>query len=116
MSSKKRLQYFAFYNGERPHQSLGQQTPNIVYRSAIGGGAMIVDKFGGAVEESPVERSATGDSSTPEPRSEATATTESKAKTGQRRPAASEVECAAQTEGVTVLTQGATSGPSLHRR
>lgn len=37
--------YFAFYNGERPHQSLGQKTPNIVYQSAMGGGAVIVDKF-----------------------------------------------------------------------
>ena len=88
-------EYFAFYNGERAHQSLGQQTPDVVYRSAIGGGAMIVDQFGGAVEESPVALRSTGDSSTPEARSEATATTESKAKPGQRRPAASEVECAA---------------------
>ena len=88
-------EYFAFYNGERPHQSLGQQTPNVVYRSAIGGGAMIVDKFGGAVEEPPVPLRSTGDSSTPEARSEATATTESKAKPGQRRPAVSKVECAA---------------------
>jgi len=94
-------EYFAFYNGERPHQSLGQQTPDVVYRSAIGGGAMIVDmarghvEFGGAVEESPVPLRSTGDSSTPEARSEATATTESKAKPGQRRPAASEVKCAA---------------------
>ena len=87
-------EYFAFYNGERPHQSLGQQTPDVVYRSAIGGGAMIVDRFG-AMEESPVSLRSTGDSSTPEARSEATATTESKAKPGQRRPAASEVECAA---------------------
>ncbi len=47
-------EYFAFYNGERPHQSLGHQTPDVVYRSATGGGAMIVDKFGGAVEEAPV--------------------------------------------------------------
>jgi putative transposase len=47
-------EYFAFYNGERPHQSLGQKTPDVVYRSAVGGGAMIVDKFGGAVEESSV--------------------------------------------------------------
>jgi len=66
-----------------------------VYRSAIGGGAMIVDKFGGAVEASPVPLRSTGDASTPEARSEATATTKSKAKPGQRRPAASEVECAA---------------------
>jgi putative transposase len=43
--------YFAFYNSERPHQALGQQTPNAVYRSGIGGGAMIVDKFGDAVVE-----------------------------------------------------------------
>ena len=87
--------YFVFYNGERPHQSLGQQTPDVVYRSAIGGGAMIIDKFRGAVEGSPVPLRSTGDSSTPEARSDATATTESKAKTGQRRPAACEVECTA---------------------
>lgn len=88
-------EYFAFYNSERPHQSLGQQTPDVVYRSAVGGGAMILDKFGGTVEASPVPLRSTGDASTPEARSEATATTESKAKPGQRRPAASEVECAA---------------------
>jgi len=87
--------YFAFYNGERPHQSLGQQTPDVVYRSAIGGGATIVDKFGGAVEETPVPLRSTEDSSTPETRSDATAKTESKAKPGQRRPAACEVECTA---------------------
>ena len=39
-------QYFAFYNAERPHQSLGYQTPDHVYRSGVGGGALIVDKFG----------------------------------------------------------------------
>jgi putative transposase len=88
-------EYFAFYNGERPHQSLGQETPDVVYRSAIGGGAVIVDKFGGAVEEAPVPLRSTGVSSTAEARSEATARTKAKAKPGQRRPAASEVECAA---------------------
>ena len=31
-------EYFAFYNGERPHQSLGQRTPDLVYRTARGGG------------------------------------------------------------------------------
>jgi putative transposase len=83
--------YFVFYNSERPHQSLGQQTPEAVYRCAAGGGAMIVDKFGGAVEESPVPLRSTGDSSTAETK----ATTQPEAKPGQRRPAASEVECTA---------------------
>jgi putative transposase len=88
-------EYFAFYNGQRPHQSLGQQTPDVVYRSAVGGGAIIVDKFGGAVEGTPVPLRSTGASSTATARSEATATTKAKAKPGQRRPAASEVKCAA---------------------
>jgi putative transposase len=88
-------EYFAFYNGERPHQSLCQKTPDEVYRTGVGGGAMILDKFGGAVEESPVPLRSTGDSSTAETRSTATATPKSKAKPGQRRPAASEVECTA---------------------
>ena len=39
-------EYFAFYNGERPHQSLGDRTPDDVYRSRDGGGARIVDRFG----------------------------------------------------------------------
>ena len=38
-------QYFAYYNGERPHQSLGYQTPAAVYLSGCGGGARIVDRF-----------------------------------------------------------------------
>ena len=37
--------YFAFYNEERPHQSLNYQTPDVVYASGKGGGAMIVDKY-----------------------------------------------------------------------
>jgi len=37
--------YFAFYNGERPHQALGYKTPDTVYQSETGGGAMIVDQF-----------------------------------------------------------------------
>jgi Transposase and inactivated derivatives len=54
--------YFVFYNEERCHQSLGYMTPNRVYQTAIGGGAKIVDKFGGAREtSSPVERNGTGD-------------------------------------------------------
>jgi len=37
--------YFEFYNLERKHQSLGYLTPEQVYRTAIGGGARIVDHF-----------------------------------------------------------------------
>ena len=37
--------YFVYYNEERPHQSLGYQTPNVVYSTSAGGGAMIVDRF-----------------------------------------------------------------------
>jgi putative transposase len=86
-------EYFAFYNHERPHQSLGNKTPDAVHRSAIGGGAIIVDKFPRVVEESPVPRNSTGDSSTAKKSTETAA--KSKAKSGQRRPAVREVECAA---------------------
>jgi putative transposase len=33
------VEYFAFYNGERPHQGLGNRTPDEVYADGIGGGA-----------------------------------------------------------------------------
>lgn len=52
-------QYFAFYNAGRPHQSLGYQTPDQVYRDGIGGGAMIVDRFGDDGETAQ-EKSRTG--------------------------------------------------------
>ncbi len=35
--------YFAFYNGERPHQALGNRTPHVVYVTGDGGGASIPD-------------------------------------------------------------------------
>lgn len=38
-------EYFVFYNGERPHQSLGNLTPDQVYVTASGGSARIVDKY-----------------------------------------------------------------------
>jgi len=38
-------EYFAFYNEERPHQSLTYQTPDQVYNTGQGGGAKIVDIF-----------------------------------------------------------------------
>ena len=83
--------YFAFYNGERPHQSLGQRTPDVVYRTGIGGGAMILDKFPRAEEDATVPLRSTGASSS----AETSATTQTKAKPGQRRPVASEVKCVA---------------------
>ena len=83
--------YFAFYNGERPHQALGDETPDVVYRTGMGGGAIIVDRFGGAGEKPPVPLRSTGVSFP----AEATAITKAKANPGQRRPAVDEVTCAA---------------------
>jgi len=42
--------YFLFYNGERRHQSLGYATPDVIYHTATGGGAKIVDRFNSARE------------------------------------------------------------------
>ena len=39
------IAYFSFYNAMRPHQALDYQTPDIVYHSGQGGGALIIDKF-----------------------------------------------------------------------
>ena len=51
--------YFAFYNGERPHQALGNQTPDAVHASTIGGGAMIVHKYAPA-QRLPITLRSTG--------------------------------------------------------
>jgi len=86
--------YFAFYNGERPHQALGQQTPNAVYSSSIGGGAMIVDKFGDATVEpasAPPAGGAEAGSTVTSTNTEAPVEAEAKMKPGQRRPAANKV-------------------------
>ena len=37
--------YFVLYNSKRPHQSLKYKTPDVVYASESGGGALIVDKY-----------------------------------------------------------------------
>jgi len=37
--------YFVLYNTDRPHQSLDYKTPDSVYATASGGGALIIDKF-----------------------------------------------------------------------
>ncbi len=65
------IEYFLFYDQERPHQSLAYRTPDQVYTSAQGGGVIIVDRFG--IEQQPA--------STPI--------------TGQRRPVADQAGCAA---------------------
>jgi putative transposase len=78
--------YFAFYNGERMHQSLGNQTPDAVYASEMGGGALIVDKFPCKGEELPVALRSTGSSS------DQTNGQKTNSKPGQRRPAAVEIE------------------------
>lgn len=80
--------YFILYNGERPHQSLGNKTPEVVYRTAIGGGAMILDKYPRAEKKTKSETATTEKA----PILEFKAKIKEKAKPGQRRPAASEVE------------------------
>lgn len=76
--------YFNFYNLERPHQSLGNLTPDVVYRTAIGGGAMIVDKY-------PSEDNAKK-SENKEAKTKASTKNEVNVSTGQRRPAVNVVE------------------------
>jgi putative transposase len=90
-------EYFVFYNSERPHQSLANKTPDVVFRTALGGGALILDKFLRADEEPSVPLRSTGGSSSAntESTATATATTKPKAKPGQRRSAASAVESTA---------------------
>ncbi len=55
-------EYFAFYNNERPHQSLGYQTPTAVYRTGQGGGASIPDHFKDRRGDSPVSLRSPGES------------------------------------------------------
>lgn len=86
--------YFVFYNGERPHQSLDNETPDVVYLTAQGGGALILDKFLRAAEEPPVPLRPTAGSSAADTESRAAKPTPTPTP-GQRRPAASAVKCTA---------------------
>ena len=71
-------QYFVFYNHERPHQSLSNKTPDEVYVSGMGGGALILDKYPRKQEDALPAHTKDGNTElTP----------------GQRRPAAIEMEC-----------------------
>ena len=78
--------YFAFYNAERMHHSLGNQTPDAVYASGIGGGALILDKYPREKEGLPVPLCSTGTLSTQNDEKKA------KSKPGQRRAAVVEIE------------------------
>ena len=80
-------QYFAFYNGERPHQALGNQTPEAVYRSGSGGGALIIDKYPRA------EPVSCGSLRSPQDTGSATSTTTTNQQSGQRCAAARHTEC-----------------------
>ena len=51
--------YVVFYNTERPHQPLENQTPQEVHKISSGGGAMIVDKYR-ATERLPVALRSSG--------------------------------------------------------
>jgi putative transposase len=84
--------YFAFYNGERPHQALNHETPADVYRTALGGGALIVDKFSANTQQQSTSLRDGATELTAEARSASIAKTTPKAKPGQRRPAAIELE------------------------
>jgi putative transposase len=77
--------YFMFYNGERPHQSLGYETPEVVYRTATGGGAMILDKYPKTESGAKPDASTSNKVSTSDVKTEEKA--EENAKPGQRRPA-----------------------------
>ena len=79
--------YIAFYNEERFHQALGNDTPGNVYQTGTGGGAMILEKYGDAGEAPPVPLRST-DGASP---AEATATTEATATSRTTATATSKV-------------------------
>ena len=80
-------QYFGFYNGERPHQALNNRTPDAVYRSGTGGGALIIDKYPRA------EPVSCGSLRSPQDTGSAANTTTSVQESGQRCSAARHTEC-----------------------
>ena len=80
-------QYFGFYNAERPHQALDNRTPEAVYRSGTGGGALIVDKYPRA------EPVSCGERSEPQDTGSAVKATTSDKDSGQRCSAARHIGC-----------------------
>ena len=49
-------EYFTFYNRERPHQSLTNQTPAQIYKSSQGSGVLILDKYPKKEVQKPCKR------------------------------------------------------------
>lgn len=94
--------YMIFYNEQRFHQALGNNTPSNVYSTGIGGGAMILEKYGISGEAAPVSLRSTDGASPDEVTTEATepvpvttiAIQNPTPKTGQRRAAACEISTA----------------------
>ncbi len=90
--------YMMFYNEERFHQALGNDTPSKVYSTGIGGGAMILEKYGISGEAPSVSLRSTDGASPDEATTETTAPASAMKtaipnetpKTGQRRAAACE--------------------------
>ena len=82
--------YFTFYNGESPHQALQNRTPGAVHQGASGGGAMIVDKYGGA-QRLPIALRSTNTEFN-KARMEISGIPEGK-NPGQRHPAECEIGC-----------------------
>ena len=80
-------QYFGFYNGERPHQALNNRTPEAVYQSGSGGGALIIDKYPRA------EPVSCASLRSPQDTGSAANTTTSVQQSGQRCAAARHTEC-----------------------
>ena len=80
-------QYFEFYNGERRHQALNNRTPEAVYRSGSGGGALIIDKYPRA------EPVSCASLRSPQNTGSAANTTPSVQESGQRCAAARHTKC-----------------------
>jgi putative transposase len=64
------------FNTAEFNTKLGQKTPDVVYKTAMGGGAMVVDKYPRAVDGTPVPLCSTGVLSTAESVSEVPAEAE----------------------------------------
>ena len=84
--------YFILYNEMRPHQSLENKTPEVVYRTAVGGGAMIVDKFSSEAKAKTTAKETAKQKKKETKKAKSSTKNEVKTPTGQRRPAELKVQ------------------------